>query len=397
MIRILTFGGLYPHVVDPMLGVFVENRLIELVKSGEVTARVVAPIPWAPSWLGGTGYYTQLRRVPRHDDRNGIAIEHPRYFRPTAPRAGMFIAALTMFLAGKACIGDLLRQGADFDLIDAHLLYPDGVAAILLGRAFNKPVTITARGPDLHESAERAIARRLIVWSARHAAALIATGEGNKERFVALGIDGHRITLLRNGVDLATFCPTDRVAARGRLGVTGLALLSVGRLVPLKGHHLVIEALVELPEAIYLLVGEGPEQGRLRALAERLGVAGRVRFLGKLPHHSLAEVYGAADVLIHPSSHEGLPNAPLEAIACGTPVVATDIPGPREIVTHGSAGVLMRERTAGAVVVAVRQLLADPPDRAATRAFAERFGWGPTIGAQIELFRRVIREAKAAA
>ncbi len=380
-----------------MLGVYVENRLIELLKTGEVSPRVVAPIPWAPSWLRGTGYYTQLRRVPRRDDRNGIAIEHPRFFRTPGPRAGMAIAVLTMFPAGKACIRDLLRQRAEFDLIDAHSLYPDGVAAILLGRAFNKPVTITSHGSDLHEFAGRAIARRLIVWAARQADALISVGEGNKEQFIARGIDGHRVTVLRGGVDLARFRPTDRMAARGRLGVSGLVLLSVGRLVPLKGHHLVIEALVELPEAFFLLVGLGPEQGRLRALAERLGVAGRVRFLGKLPQHSLPEIYGAADVLIQPSSAEGLPNAPLEAIACGTPVVGTDISCLREIMTHRSAGVLMRERTGGALVVAVRELLVDRPDRAATRAFAERFAWGPTIEAQIDLYRRVIREAKATA
>jgi glycosyltransferase involved in cell wall biosynthesis len=231
----------------------------------------------------------------------------------------------------------------------------------------------------------------MIRWAAREAAALVTVSAALRERLVELGAAPDAVHVLRNGVDLERFHPVDRAAARRALGLAGTTLLMVGNLVPLKGHALVIEALAQLPEIALLIVGAGPEEDRLRRLAEETGVGERVRFLGRIPHERLAGIYGAADALVLASSREGWPNVLLEAMACATPVVATRVGGVPECVEAPEAGELVEERTAEAIAAAVRRLLARRPDRDATRRYAERFGWEQTTAGQLRVFREALR------
>jgi glycosyltransferase involved in cell wall biosynthesis len=139
-----------------------------------------------------------------------------------------------------------------------------------------------------------------------------------------------------------------------------------------------------------VIAGEGPDRAAFSAIARKAGVAERVRFVGSLSQEKLSEYYAAADVLVLASSREGWPNVLLEAMACGTPVIATKAGGVPEIVTSIEAGVVVGERSAGALARAVRELFAHPRDRAATRRFAEQFGWGATTKGQLQLFRQVL-------
>jgi glycosyltransferase involved in cell wall biosynthesis len=236
------------------------------------------------------------------------------------------------------------------------------------------------------------MARRWIRWAAQRAAGVVAVSEALRDRLIELGVPGSRIEVLRNGVDLDLFAPRDRQAAREALGLNpgGPILTSVGWLVPRKGHDLAIRATALLPEATLLIVGEGEEDVALRRLAQALGLAGRVRFLGSIPQKRLAGVYNAADVLVLASIREGLPNVVLEALACGTPVVATAVWGTPEIVAAPVAGRLVTDRTPETLARAIRDLLADAPARAAVRAYAERFDWGPTTAGQLRLFRSIL-------
>ncbi len=215
-----------------------------------------------------------------------------------------------------------------------------------------------------------------------------------KDAVVGLGISPDHVTVLRNGVDLENFRPfksdAERADARARQRMSGTVLVSVGQLIERKGNHLIIEALGHLPNASLYIAGEGPERARLEKLVIDRGVAGRVHFLGLLGHERLAELYGAADALVLASSREGWANVLLEAMACGTPVVATRIWGTPEVVAAPEAGVLMPERSADGVKAGVRALIANPPPRSATRAYAEKFGWEETTRGQIRLFRRIL-------
>jgi teichuronic acid biosynthesis glycosyltransferase TuaC len=141
-------------------------------------------------------------------------------------------------------------------------------------------------------------------------------------------------------------------------------------------------------------VGEGPEAIALQRLVDELGTSERVRFVGPMPQEQLVTVYNAADVVVLASSREGLPNVLLEALACATPVVATAVWGTPEVVVAPVAGRLVDERSPEALSHAIRDLLADPPARAAVRAYAERLGWGPTTTGQLRLFRSILRERR---
>jgi teichuronic acid biosynthesis glycosyltransferase TuaC len=388
MIRLLTFSTLYPNAVSPSHGIFVETRLRQLLGSGEIEARVIAPVPWFPSRHRIFGEYARHASVPRHECRNGLSVEHPRYL--LLPRIGMNLAPSALARAGLAAARRMIADGYRFDVIDAHYLYPDGVAAVAIGKALGKPVVITARGSDVNLIPQFRKPRQMIVEAARNSAAIISVSAALKDSMQAIGVDPRQISVLRNGVDLALFHQEDRPTARGHLGITRFALASVGNLIPTKGHHAVIEALTGLPDVELFIAGRGPEEDRLRALATRLGVGDRVTFLGVLPQEQLRTLYSAVDCLVLASAREGWPNVLLEAMACGTPVIATDVGGASEIVAAPEAGSLIGKCAAQEIVDGVTHLRQAPPLRDATRQYAEQFDWQATTQGQISLYRAIL-------
>jgi len=389
-LRILTFSSLFPNAVQPQHGIFVETRLRHVVATGQIESRVVAPAPWFPFSSQRFGEYGQFARIPRAELRHGISISHPRYV--VVPRVGMLMTPGLMYRGARATLRRLIAEGFDFDLIDAHYFYPDGVAAALLAREFGKPFTVTARGTDLNLIPQYALPRRMITWTARRAQGLITVCSALRDPLVELGIPEDRVTVLRNGVDLELFKPQDRQIAREKLGEAdwkGPLLLSVGHLIERKGHHLTIEALVALPDARLLIAGSGSERSALEKLAARLGVSERVRFLGQMPQAALPALYSAADIFVLASSREGWANVLLEAMACGTPVAASNIWGTPEVVAAPEAGRLMPELTPAGVAAAVSALQRDMPDRIRTRRYAEQFSWNDTTNGQLRLFQQI--------
>jgi len=386
--KLLTFSTLFPNPVRPQHGIFVETRLRHLVASGAAEARVVAPVPWFPFRGERFGRYAAFARVPAAETRHGIRVLHPRY--PLLPKIGMHVAPFLLAQAVKPVIGRMIDEGDDFDLIDAHYFYPDGVAAAMLGRHFNKPVVITARGSDVSLLPQYRLPRRMILRAAAEADGVVTVCQALRSELAALGADPDRITVLRNGVDLDFFHPQDRDRLRADLMLARHTLLSAGNLVPLKGHDLVIRALTRLPDTELLIAGAGPEHAALADLAVELGVAGRVRFLGSVPQAELRRYYAAADALVLASSREGWPNVLLEAMACGTPVVASRVYGTPEIVAAPAAGLLLPERTPEAIAAAVLSLRAAALPRSATRRYAEGFSWDDTTRGQLDLFRAIL-------
>jgi glycosyltransferase involved in cell wall biosynthesis len=382
--KILTFSTLFPNSEKPGHGIFVETRLRHLVASGRVESRVVAPVPWFPLTHERFGNYAKMARAPREEIRHGIPVAHPRY--PVLPKVGMNVAPVFLAQAVKPAIGRLIDEGFDFDLIDAHYFYPDGVAAAMLGRYFNKPVVITARGSDITLFPGYRLPRRMILWAANQAAGIITVCNALRDEVISLGVDPARVVSLRNGVDLELFRPTERAPDQP------FTLVTVGHLVPVKAQELIVGALPLLPGVRLVVAGDGPNRGMLEELARKLGVSERVNFLGAVPQAQLRAHYGAADAMVLASSREGWANVLLESMACGTPVVASRVWGTPEVVAAPEAGVLMAERTPQGVADAVNALRAHYPDRAATRRYAERFSWDDTTAGQLALFESVLAE-----
>jgi len=375
-----------------MHGVFVETRLRHLLATGQARAHVIAPVPWMPPVLN---YHNlgSLRRVPTRVKHESFTVEHPRYV--VVPKVGMNLAPLTLYRAMRRSLGRLIAEGKRFDVIDAHYFYPDGVAAVLLGRHFGLPVSITARGTDLNVIPTYRVPRRMIQWAARHADALITVCQALKDQLVELGVSGDRVTVLRNGVDLELFRPVNRAQARAALGISRRTLACVGHLIERKGQHHAIRALPTLPDTDLLIVGDGPRRRSLEQLASEMGVADRVRFLGALTQEKLRDIYGAIDALALPSSREGWANVLLEAMACGTPVVASAVWGTPEVVARPEAGVLMGTLDPQGFSDAVSALFNSLPSREATRRYAERFDWQSTSEGQLLIFRNIASRGRS--
>jgi glycosyltransferase involved in cell wall biosynthesis len=392
-LKTLLFSTLFPSSARPNHGVFVETRLRQLLATGEVETTVVAPVPWFPSSNVRFGGWAKFAATPKRETRNGVEVWHPRY--PLPPKVGMSVAPLALALGARATLARLISDGFDFDLIDAHYYYPDGAAAALLARWFGKPFVVTARGSDLYVLPRYAIPRRWIRWTERSAAASITVSEALRQQLLQLGGDPNRVRLARNGIDLAAFRLEDRGAARSRLGLPhGRWIISVGNLIGAKGHHVAVEAIGALPQDVQLaIIGDGPDRARLEKLALDRGVAARVRLVGALPQAALVDWYNAADVLVLCSSSEGWPNVLLEALACGTRVVATAVGGIPEVVRSPVAGRLIAERNADVLAAAVLDVLRDSVSRSDVRSYASAFDWKETTDEQLTLFRAVVRSS----
>ena len=395
-VRVLLFSTLFPSSERPGHGIFVETRLRELLAEfgSCVQAKVLAPVPWFYSTNPKHGDRAAMARSPAREQRNGLDVLHPRY--AVVPKVGMTLAPLALAAAALRAARRLRAEGFDFDIIDAHYFYPDGVAAAIVARVLGKPLLITARGSDINLIAEHALPRRMMLWAARQAAACIGVSQALVNRMRELGMAPGKLHMLRNGVDLQRFHPIPQAEARAAIGHQGQPLLlSVGNLVALKGHDLCIDALAELkashPGARLLIVGAGPLREQLARHAQERGVAESVHLVGPIPNTELARWYSAADCLLLASSREGWPNVLLEAMACGTPVIGTAVGGVPEIIAAPEAGRLLAERSSQALVAALQTLLDQPPESAQVRRYAERFGWAETSACQQRLFALLAR------
>ncbi|WP_375382527.1 glycosyltransferase [uncultured Sphingomonas sp.] len=375
MLRVLTLSTLFPDASRPNFGVFVERQTRGLAALADTEVRVVAPVGLPPWPLARMARHRSLAALPSRETWKGLDVTRPCF--PALPvTQGRFHARLL----ARALVRhvDAIRRDFAFDVIDASFFFPDGPAAVALGRRYGVPVSIKARGADIHHWGRARPTAREVLDAGRAASGLLAVSAAMKADMVALGLPADAIRVHYTGVDLDRFAPGDRPALKARLGVAGPLVVSLGALIPRKGHDVVIEAVARLPGTTLLVAGEGPERGRLAALAERLGVADRVRLIGPVPHAELPALLAAADVMALASSSEGLANAWVEALACGTPVVITDAGGARELVTSpvaGPAAGRVVERTPAAFAAAIAELLGDAPDPAVVREAAARFTW----------------------
>ena len=387
--KLLTITSLFPNHVDPKHGIFIDARLRQLrARYPQVQQVVVAPVPWFPVGHRWFGRYGRFARVATEEFRDGIRVLHPRYL--VIPKIGMWLTPLLMAITLWRTVRRLRRQGFEPDLIDGHYFYPDGVAIGLASRLLKLPFVVTARGSDINLIARQWLPGKMIAWCCRQAAHRITVCQALKERLAPL-CGGRPITVLPNGVDSRRFTLTEerqQPALKRALGLKGEILLSVGNLVPLKGHHLAIDALADLPGMQLVILGEGPERDALAARAAERGVADRLLMPGALPQAELVRYYGAASCLLLLSSREGMANVLLESMACGTPVVATRVGGTPEVVSAEAAGVLV-EREVTAIVAGISQLLAQLPARQATRRHALQFDWRATSDGQYQLFTRL--------
>ncbi|HEX8364330.1 MAG TPA: glycosyltransferase [Allosphingosinicella sp.] len=388
MLRVLTLSTLFPNGAEPTFGTFVERQTLGLAARPGVEVEVVAPVG-LPLWpLSRHRHYAARAALATQETWKGLRVHRPRYtVWPKLQRrtpASMARALLPMLRE--------IRERFAFDVIDAEFFWPDGPAAAALSRALGVPFSIKARGSDIQHWGSRADTRAQILEAGRAAGGLLAVSAALKAAMVRLGLPGEKVAVHYTGIDLDLFRPLDRAEAKERFAVEGPLVVTAGALIEKKGQRLAIEALSQIPGATLILVGDGPDRPRLEALAA--GSGKRVRLAGRRPHEELPLYLAAADATLLPSASEGLANVWVESLACGTPVVTTDVGGAREVFDRPEAGRLA-PREPAALAAALREILDDPPDQEAVRRCAQRFSWERNA-AELEAHLLALKEAAPA-
>ena len=388
MRRLLSIATLYPNPQLPRFGTFVARSLEALAAREDWAVTVINPIGLPPVTFG---HYRALARAVVSGNENGVVVHRLRF--PLIPRIG---GRFNPALIARSVLprAHRLHAAQPFDVVDAQFFYPDGPAAARIAAALGLPLSIKARGADISYWGARPYARAAMCDAADRADILLAVSEALRDDMAQLGLQREKIAIHYTGLDRALFHPRNRTEARAeiasRFGIAtgGPLLATVGALIPRKGQALVIAAMQDIADAKLALVGNGPDRPALQAQAKRLGLAGRVHFLGSLDHQAIATLLAAADAMVLPSASEGLANAWVEALACGTPLVITDVGGARELVHSASAGLLVG-RNAPAIAAGICALLAAPPAQDAVAATVARFSWSENAADLARYYRTI--------
>lgn len=390
MKHVLALSTLYPNAVNPQFGTFVARSLEALAKRGDWRVTVVNPIGLPPLALGR---YRPLAELAPVSVENGVTIHLPHF--TLIPRIGARRNAAAIARAALPLVQQV-HAATPIDVIDAQFFFPDGPAAAEIAQATGLPLSIKARGSDISFWGSQDFARQQMLDAARAATGLLAVSRDLAGQMAAMGMDAGKITLHYTGLDRDRFRPLGHTQLRSQLSrETGFAmpdnaplLACVGALIERKGQAIAIAALRDIPGARLVLIGKGEDEARLRALAISEGVADRVHFAGSIDHDLMPLVLSAADVMVLPTVSEGLANAWVEALACGTPVVTCDVGGARELITCDTAGRLVA-RNPEAVAAGINAVLNNPPAREAVAALTEGFSWDANAAALAAHYERL--------
>lgn len=362
--RILFLSALYSTPRHPERGVG-NAQLVEAMRP-HAELSVVSPLPWYPAPVARRHpVLAALAATPLEDrDRSGSPVRHPRILH--LPRIARSLYAL---LYSASMLRPLRAEVRLFrpDVLLAAWAYPDGAAAVALGRLLRLPTVVRVLGTDVHTVARRGPRRWQIAWALRRADHVIAISQSLMREVEALGTPRGRIEVIPTGVDQSHFHPRPRDEARQRLGLgPGLVVLVPARLSPEKGIGFFLEALARLRGTVdiqALLVGSGKLAADLQARARQLGLGDCVRFEGFQPESRMPDYYSAADLVCLPSLREGWPSVLMESFACGCPVVASAVGGSPEIVALTGTGITVPPADPVALAAAVREALARQWDR----------------------------------
>ena len=391
--RVLVLARAYPNDVLPTLGLWTEQPTVRLAQSFDV--RVVSPVPWCPPLpeAGPLAQYARFRRIPRAERRKGVEVRRPRLL--VGPGTSLYALEARTYLAGVWKTVEQMHGERPFDLVHAHFIYPDGVAAHQLSRRLKIPFVVSEHAPWTGWLDRPGIARQALP-AACAASAILAVSTSVERTIRAYADDAPRIEIVPVGVNPELF------RLRPDLPRRPDQILFVGFINYVKGVDVLLRALRLLADrglpGRALLIGGSfyrntrLQEQELRALAERLQLGDRVAFLGRRPPEDVARLMAESAVVVLPSRAESFGAVLVEALACGTPVVATRCGGPEDIVSR-DVGMLVSVDDVEGLAESLSVMLArrSEYDPSELRAYAvERFSW-PTVTKDIErAYRRVL-------
>ena len=395
--NILVLSSLFPSNAAPGNGLFIRERMFRVAK--HVNLIVVSPVPWFPGQRLLQIFKKNYRPQPdKIEIQQGITIYYPRFL--AFPGILRNLDADMIYRCTLPLIKRLKRE-YNIEIIDSHFTYPDGLAATWLANKLGLKSTITLRGTEIpHSKLPKRRMQLLQAW--RQADKLFSVSDSLRQHAIALGADGSKFTVIGNGIDTEKFKPIEKATAKRRLNIDPEAkvLITVGGLVERKGFHRVIECIPDLlkhhPKLVYLIVGganaEGNYKPQICNLADRLSVTNHIRFLGSLKPEELSLPLSAADTFILSSSNEGWANVILEAMACGTPVIASDVGGNAEVVNSEELGYIVPFGDHQKLLHAIQQALLKNWSIATLTQYANDNHWNNRINLILNEYQRLTKK-----
>lgn len=390
---LLVLSSLFPSKKRPTAGVFVRERMFRVAQ--QIPLIVVSPVPWFP-FQGVIRYWKPHFRPQsdKYEKQDNVHVYFPRFLSIPG-----LLKSWDGFFMALGSLPTLLKLRGHFNIIDAHFAYPDGYAASLLGKWLKIPVTITLRGTEVPLSQMRGRKERLLI-ALKNAIRVFSVSDSLKQHVVSLGAESDKIRVVGNGIDIDKFYSLDKTASRAELNIPEHAkvLVSVGGLVDRKGFHRVIEVLPELvaeyPELIYLIVGgesaEGNIRGRLEDQVKTLKLEKNVRFLGAYPSDKLKSPLSAADLFVLATANEGWANVFLEAMACGLPVITTDVGGNKEVVNQPALGTVVPFGQSKSLLAALLKGFETDWDRQLIVQYVQQNSWDTRVEVLVEEFKKIV-------
>ena len=391
--RVLVLARSYPSDLFPTLGLWTERPTVLLAERCEI--RVVSPVPWCPALpnVGPFAQYARFRSMPANDVRHGVPIEHPRFL--VGPASSLYRFEARAYAAGVRRTIDRMRARFPFDIVHAHFIYPDGAVARRLSERYGVPFVVTEHAPWTAQWFAHGAVRREALLAASEAAALLPVSSSVRTSMLAYGCDPGKIEIIPIGVDMSLFtlgAPENRVRDR---------ILFVGWINFNKGVDVLLHAVAELeqrgtPGRATFVGGSYYRNTRLQEselmrLAESLNLGDRVSFTGHQPPQAVARLMAESAVVVLPSRAESFGAVLVEALAAGTPIVATRCGGPEDIVTP-ELGHLVPANDPSALADALNDVLSSPERYPADRlrsAAARRFAWEHVAGRIGDVYARV--------
>lgn len=392
-LKILSVSCVFPNSIQPGLGPFVRSRLQQVATRAEL--KVVAPVG-VVDYSASRATWGRLCTVPERGWDGPVEVFHPRWFYVPG---GTW---LNPFCLAAQLVGRLarLRKSFPFQIIDAHFGFPDGIAAACLSKALGVPFSVTLRGNETMH-ARAALTRSLMRWTLRRASCVIAVSGRLRDFAIALGASPDCVKTIPNGIDTALYFPRDRAECRRKHGILPdeRLILSVGALIERKGHHRAARALRALLDrgiraSLLIVGGPGPEgrfEDKIREVVAELDLSRDVIFFGHANAQTTAELMSAANVLCLASTREGCPNVVNEALACGTPVVATDVGGVPDMLSSDQLGYVVPADDQSRLEEALGCALRRTWDRQGIAASGQSRSWAAVAREVLTEFEKVVR------
>ena len=390
--KVLVLSRNYPNSVTPILGLWVKGLVTHLAQLCEI--KVIAPTPYCPPLPGLKGF-TRFRSIERALRVDGVEVLHPRFI--TGPGYSTYNIESSLYYWSIRHYIDKLRKTFPFELIHAHFSYPDGVVAAKLAARYNVPFMITEHASWTPWMNDYPKVNRQAVWASERSAFHIAVSRFARQTIASYTGETEKLRILPNGVDVENFTPRtngDRMDPN--------QILYVGFMRRVKGVDVLLRAMqivVERnPKLKLVLVGGGvyrhsqAQELELHEMTKELGIEKNVSFVGIKTPAEVASYMRQSSVLVLPSRKETFGAVLVEALACGTPVVATTCGGTTDIVDE-SVGKLVPTEDSRALAEAILDIVSDRDryDSKKLRDYAvSNFGWSDVARRTVDLYGEAI-------